>query len=293
MSLGGIYLSYPIDQRGPASLGHMFEQVDKFKRDVLANEIAAWVFDPGDAFTVARRAKIDGHLAEINDRAAMRADVVVAFLPAGVATIGVPIEIDRAVRNCQHVIVFSDTESWMLQYPDSVVARFKGWEDASVNDALAWLAKQSRPDRPAVEIQALKFAVEDESFLPRRTYKDDAGIDLVVSQQVTVDPGTFMDIPCGVAVELPDWTWGLVTGRSSALRKRGLLVHPGVIDAGYRGPLYAGAWNMTEQPVTLRVGERVAQFIIIANVTRHFDPAVALELGMSARGNRGFGSTGE
>ena len=54
--LGGVYLAYPIDQRGPSSLVYLFDQIDRFKRDVVDHDLAKWVFDPGDAFTVGKAA---------------------------------------------------------------------------------------------------------------------------------------------------------------------------------------------------------------------------------------------
>lgn len=134
-----------------------------------------------------------------------------------------------------------------------------------------------------------------ESRTPTRAYDDDAGFDLYTSEDVEIAPGTFADIPTGIAVELPAWSWGLVTGRSSALRKRGLLVHSGIIDTGYRGELYAGAFNLTREPVVVLKGERVAQLIIIDNASRKVDIEVVgpnESLSEHARGARGFGSSG-
>ena len=126
---------------------------------------------------------------------------------------------------------------------------------------------------------------------PRRSYSDDAGYDLVTTQWVTIEPGQFCDLPTNVWVALPPGYWGLVTGRSSALRKHGLLVHNGVIDAGYRGELYAGAFNLTDQPVKVEPGQRLAQFIPIplshlATVWQRSGPPDG------TRGVLGFGSTG-
>ncbi len=127
---------------------------------------------------------------------------------------------------------------------------------------------------------------------PKRSYHDDAGYDLVTTQWVTIEPGEFRDLPTNVWVALPPDHWGLVTGRSSALRKHGLLVHNGVIDAGYRGELYAGAFNLSPQPVRVKPGQRVAQFIPIPLV-RLSSVWMRTSPPPGSRGGAGFGSTGQ
>ncbi|QOC55755.1 deoxyuridine triphosphatase [Gordonia phage Archimedes] len=126
---------------------------------------------------------------------------------------------------------------------------------------------------------------------PTRSHDNDAGWDLYTSEQVVIPPGEFRDLPTNVWVALPDAFWGLVTGRSSALRKHGLLVHSGVIDAGYRGELYAGAFNLSSKDVVVEQGQRFAQFIPIMrpNMSPWWiqgDPPPG------TRGTAGFGSTG-
>lgn len=64
----------------------------------------------------------------------------------------------------------------------------------------------------------------------------------------------------------------------------------GVIDNGYRGELFAGAFNLADVPVVLEVGERVAQLILMP---MRIAPLVEVsELSDSERGTLGFGSTG-
>ena len=66
---------------------------------------------------------------------------------------------------------------------------------------------------------------------------------------------------------------------------------PGLIDSGYRGEVRILMINLdTDEAVTLRRGERIAQMVIqrVEDVTlREVD-----ELPSSARGEGGFGSTG-
>lgn len=134
--------------------------------------------------------------------------------------------------------------------------------------------------------------LEEGARLPSRAHDTDAGFDLYVSESCTIAPGQFRDVPCGVAVALPEGSWGLLTGRSSTLRGLGLMVHPGVIDQGYRGPLFAGAFNLGRADQRVEAGSRIAQLIVIPQ-----DRLVPVEsridqLPLGERGSRGFGSSG-
>lgn len=134
----------------------------------------------------------------------------------------------------------------------------------------------------------IRFA--GEGRLPTRAYGGDAGFDLYVQGEWWVGPGQFVDVDLGVACELPPGVWAMITGRSSTMRARRLLVIQGIIDQGYRGPLYAGVQNLSEDPVSLQDGERIAQMIPFHLVTGE---AVRVEeLASSERGTNGFGSSG-
>jgi dUTP pyrophosphatase len=68
------------------------------------------------------------------------------------------------------------------------------------------------------------------------------------------------------------------------------MVGEGIIDTGYRGPLYVYARNITSQRVRVERGERLAQLILAPIITAEF--VVVGELADSPRGSNGFGSTG-
>jgi deoxyuridine 5'-triphosphate nucleotidohydrolase len=130
--------------------------------------------------------------------------------------------------------------------------------------------------------------------LPVRHHDGDVGFDLYVSVETIIPPGEFVDVHTHVHARFPLGYWGRITGRSSTLRKHGLLVNEGVIDTGYTGELFAGVWNLTGQPVTLAVGQSVAQLIIYRNHSADVEPVVLVDPPDSSdgRGNNGFGSTG-
>lgn len=128
---------------------------------------------------------------------------------------------------------------------------------------------------------------------PTRDYEGDAGFDLYTEGNWVIGPSEFVDIPCGISVELPEGVWAMIVGRSSTLRKRGLLVMPGIIDNGWRGELFAGVQNLSqEQEVKVSDGERVAQLIPYPLVASRLEWQRVSKLGESDRGARGFGSTG-
>lgn len=290
--LGGLYLAYPIDQRGPASLSYLFEQIENLKHLLIDNNVVSWIFDPGDAFTVSEKARIDDTLPTINRAALNMADAVVAFMPRDVASVGVPMEIDRARAQGKHVIVVSDADSWMLALPG--VYRVRDYDNESINwivDALSSF-EPPQPSKQYADLPVKLLVGGGLGQMPKRSYDDDAGLDLFVSETVIIEPNSFMDVPTSVAVQLPPHTWGLVTGRSSAFRRKGLMVVPGVIDAGYRGELFSAVYNVTNQQVRIEAGERVAQLIVLNNATRYLTPVEYPELLPSPRGSNGFGSSG-
>ena len=127
---------------------------------------------------------------------------------------------------------------------------------------------------------------------PTKAYADDAGFDLYCDADMVIEPSTFVDVPLGVAIKVPEGTWGLLTARSSTLRKHGLMVAQGVIDCGYTGPLFAGVWNMTNEPVKIEHGMRLVQYILMTNASLDVDAQQVDELPKTERGSSGFGSSG-
>lgn len=138
----------------------------------------------------------------------------------------------------------------------------------------------------------MPFKVGPNGTLPTRGHRFDAGLDLYTSEDVVVPPHQFVYVPTDVAGALPNYHWGMITSRSSTLRKYGLLVHNGTIDQGYRGELFVGVMNLTDFPVELKKGVRIAQFILIPMPRAVVHPIQVDVLPEGERGDAGFGSTG-
>jgi dUTP pyrophosphatase len=123
-----------------------------------------------------------------------------------------------------------------------------------------------------------------------------AGLDVVAGvpegEPVTLLPGARALILTGISLELPAGYEAQVRPRSGLAIKHGvtLLNSPGTIDADYRGELMVIMINHGSEPFVIRRGDRIAQ-LVMAPVAKVEIVAVE-ELGATARGQGGFGSTG-
>lgn len=105
-------------------------------------------------------------------------------------------------------------------------------------------------------------------------------------------PGDTVKINTGVAVALPENTWGGIYARSGLATKQGLAPanKVGVIDSDYRGPLIVALYNQSGYTQMLHQGDRIAQLVI--HEFKPYDFEEVDELDDTDRGKGGFGSTG-
>jgi dUTP pyrophosphatase len=89
-------------------------------------------------------------------------------------------------------------------------------------------------------------------------------------------------------VEIPWGYAGLIRARSSSTLK-GLDIH-GTIDSGYRGEIFLLTNNLTDSPIEIKAGERIAQLVVVPCLVETIE--LVDELPDSQRGIGGFGSTG-
>src|SRR5688572_5018794 len=104
--------------------------------------------------------------------------------------------------------------------------------------------------------------------LPEYQTPGAAGFDLAASIDVVVEPGAVALVPTGVVIKVPDGHFLGIFARSSTPLKRGLMVANGVgvVDPDYCGPtdeVKIAVLNFTDEPVTIRAGERIAQGIFL------------------------------
>lgn len=131
------------------------------------------------------------------------------------------------------------------------------------------------------------------AIIPSYTHPGDAGADLVAIQPHVIEPLQRLAVPTGLAAEIPQGYEMQVRPKSSLALHHGvtLLNAPGTVDAGYRGEIKVILINLGQVAFEISPGQRIAQIVIAPVIQADF--TVVETLGISQRGDGGFGSTGK
>lgn len=143
-----------------------------------------------------------------------------------------------------------------------------------------------------------------EAKLPYRAHEGDAGYDLCSVEDCNIQPGQTIMVDTGLDYAFvtsydgkleEDGTTlvGMVAPRSGLAAKHGITVlnAPGIIDAGYTGPIKVIMHNTGDITFTVRKGDRIAQLLFVPVLL----PEVAFtkeEARETSRAGNGYGSTG-
>jgi dUTP pyrophosphatase len=125
---------------------------------------------------------------------------------------------------------------------------------------------------------------------PMRATGGSAGYDISSAVDAVIPPNGRLAVSTGIAVGVPEGTYGRIAPRSGLAYKFGIDVFAGVIDADYTGEVKAILYNSGDQPFVIKVGDRIAQLVL--EVIKTPDVAIVLDIDDTERGAGGFGSTG-
>ena len=132
--------------------------------------------------------------------------------------------------------------------------------------------------------------------MPTQGSAEAAGWDLHADAEshdrIVIMPGEVKKISTGIAIALPKGTFGAIYARSGLATKRGLAPanKVGVIDSDYRGPVIVALKNESNEVQYIEHGERIAQIVVQPYINVVFEETE--NIGTTARGEGGFGSTG-
>jgi dUTP pyrophosphatase len=132
--------------------------------------------------------------------------------------------------------------------------------------------------------------------LPAYQSQGAAGLDLMAAvpedTPLVIAPGQRANVPTGLSIALPRGTEGQVRPRSGLSARHGITVlnAPGTVDSDYRGEVQVILVNLGSESFSVTRGLRIAQ-LVIAPVW-HAEVSEQKKLQKTARGTKGFGSTG-
>lgn len=135
-----------------------------------------------------------------------------------------------------------------------------------------------------------------DAFVPPTHYLQQDGIVFHTSgeeKSISIKAGKRALIKTGVRMSLPFGQYGRIAPRSGLAYKNGIDVLAGVIDADYRGDVGVILLNTGDSDFIIKDGDRIAQ-IIIEKIDMSMYTLVesVKDLGITDRGEGGFGSTG-
>jgi dUTP pyrophosphatase len=119
-----------------------------------------------------------------------------------------------------------------------------------------------------------------------------ACVDLYAIEDYIFRPGDLKFVRSGLSVEIPSGYYIKMYNRSGNAAKRQLvIVSSKVIDADYRGEIFAPLKNIGDVDQNIRKGNRFAQMMVKKVIRMEFEETD--ELSVTKRGAGGFGHTGK
>lgn len=119
---------------------------------------------------------------------------------------------------------------------------------------------------------------------------NDAGLDVVSSETITVKSNNSVLVCTDLYIEVPINYVGLLWSRSGLSVKNKIEVGAGCIDSSYRGEVKVHLYNYGKNDYIVNKGDRIAQLLTIPINTELYEEVD--ELPDSERGLGGFGHTG-
>lgn|SRR5690554_1369875 len=131
--------------------------------------------------------------------------------------------------------------------------------------------------------------------LPQYMTAGAAGMDILaaVEEKTIIPPGSFLPLPTGLQIALPEGFEAQIRPRSGLAVRFGVTVlnAPGTVDSDYRGEIRVLLVNHGAGDFMVDRGDRIAQLIVAEIVRGEWEESTG-SLEETGRGEGGFGHTG-
>lgn len=132
-----------------------------------------------------------------------------------------------------------------------------------------------------VEVSLAPSAAGDDRFVPTRPHGRDAGADLRIAGDLVIPSHGTATVGAGVSLRLARGVVGLLLPRAGMSAARGVSLANGVglIAPGCEDEVALTLFNLTDGPIELSRGERVAQLVLVPYYMASFSLAGGIEPG--------------
>lgn len=125
-------------------------------------------------------------------------------------------------------------------------------------------------------------------------HEADSGYDVRLDTRsfntIFIMPFETVNLPTGVYLNLSS-NYEAQVRPKSGLSSKGLLVHFGTVDSGYRGEVLVIVTNLTSKPFGIQADEKIAQLVFVKKDIVELEQVEEIS-NDTTRGTGGFGSTG-
>jgi len=127
--------------------------------------------------------------------------------------------------------------------------------------------------------------LKDNVKLPTKSHDLDCGLDLYIPENLKLLPFDTLCIGLGLSVNIPEGFAGILVPRSS-IAKKGIIIHPAIIDPGYKGEIHLVVTNCSTSTWIFNEGDRLCSLVCYSILNPTINPD-------DNRGENGLGSSGK
>lgn len=147
-----------------------------------------------------------------------------------------------------------------------------------------------RKDSDNITKSKLKIKkIHPTASIPTYAREGDAGLDLYAISTIKAAKGERIKVPIGLAMEIAEGYVGLIWDRTGVSLDKGLKIIGGVVDSSYRGEIQVLLANISDEPVTIMPGDKIAQMVIQPFVRPEIE--ITNSLSETDRSDQMFGSS--
>lgn len=113
-------------------------------------------------------------------------------------------------------------------------------------------------------MSALKYKkIHPDARIDSPVHPGDVGYDIYAVAEVEIPASSNRSVPVGFALDIPDGYYVTVETRSGHGLNKGLRLHRGIIDQGFRGEMSVQVYNHgTPLSYTVKKGEKIGQLVL-------------------------------